>query len=110
MKILKRFKHATFSSSVWYANHSATETWYNKMLEQFDKKIEEEENKFFYKCSFRAAYLAENFVYITDTNLENNKSVKFCLNKFEIFPPLFPIKGLRGCPTKVKSTILRKDE
>ena len=67
MKILKRFKHATFASSVWYANHSATETWYNKMLEQFDKKIEEEENKFFYKCSFRAAYLAENFVYITDT-------------------------------------------
>ena len=28
------------------------------------------------------------------SNLENNKSIKFCLHKFEIFPPLFPIKGL----------------
>ena len=30
MKILKRFESATFTSAVWYANHSATKTLYNR--------------------------------------------------------------------------------
>ena len=55
------------------------------------------------------------FFFISNTkdvgsNPENSKSIQFCLQKLEIFPSLFPIKGLRSCPTMVKRTILRKDD
>ena len=34
----------------------------------------------------------------------HSKAIKFCLHKYEIFPPLFSSKGLRTCPTTVKVT------
>ena len=34
----------------------------------------------------------------------HSKDIKFCLHKYEIFPPLFSSKGLRTCPTTVKVT------
>ena len=43
----------------------------------------------------------------------HSKTIKLCLHKYEIFPPLFSSKGLCTCPTNVtivKSTILRKED
>ena len=33
-----------------------------------------------------------------------SKTLKLCLHKYEIFPPLFSSKGLRTCRTMVKVT------
>ena len=51
-KILWWFGLATFTSEVWYANHSPTKTWYSNDITNRNR-IASESNQQFYKCSWQ---------------------------------------------------------